>query len=118
MNEILITNSNKNTLWNANTGIAISKDADTFAMLSANVMLPEKTIKALKRNYIEDDYESVSEIIWDKALGILRERILSMGVEFVGEMVGLDNEAYVRELPAFEVINLATELGFIDATGK
>lgn len=41
-----------------------------------------------------------------------------MGVEFVGEMVGLDNEAYVRELPAFEVINLATELGFIDATGK
>ena len=118
MNEILITDSNKNTLWNANTGIAISKDADTFTMLSANVMLPEKTIKALKRNYTENDYESVSEIIWDKALGILRERILSMGVELVGEMVGLDNEAYVRELPAFEVINLATELGFIDATGK
>lgn len=45
MNEILITNSNKNTLWNANTGIAISKDADTFAMLSANVMLPEKLLK-------------------------------------------------------------------------
>ena len=30
----------------------------------------------------------------------------------------MDNLDYVKELPAFEVINLAAELGFINKTGK
>ena len=119
MKEALVTsNANNISLWNANEGIVISKNADVPEVLDFNIKLQQRTILSLKRNYDAEDYESVSEIIWEKAICILRTRILGMGVEFVGEMVGLDNEAYVRELPAFEVINLAAELGFIDATGK
>ena len=33
-------------------------------------------------------------------------------------MVGIDNTEYINNLPEFEVINLAYELGFIDKTGK
>lgn len=33
-------------------------------------------------------------------------------------MVGIDNLDYIHNLPAFEVINLAMELGFINSTGK
>ena len=50
--------------------------------------------------------------------GILRDRVLSLGLEFVGEMVGLNDLNYIRDLPAFEVINLASELGLINSTGK
>lgn len=118
MDEMVVAEHNSISLWNANEGILIPKSADVPQILSANMKLPEKTVLAIKRNYDVEDYESVSEIIWERAIDILRRRILAMGVEFVGEMIGVENEAYVRELPAFEVINLAAELGFIDITGK
>ena len=88
MNEIAVVEQNAISLWNANEGIAISKSADVPIILAANKKLPEKTILAIKRNYEAEDYESVSEIIWERAIDILRNRILAMGVEFVGEMVG------------------------------
>lgn len=118
MNEVATIEHNSISLWNASEGIILSKSADVPQILHANVKLPAKTINAVIRNFTAEDYESTAEIIWERSVAILRNRILAMGVEFVGEMVGLDNLDYIRNLPAFEVINLATELGFIDTTGK
>lgn len=41
-----------------------------------------------------------------------------MGEEFVADMVETTDLEYVRELPAYKVIELANELGFIDKKGK
>ena len=118
MCEIEIPERKEISLWTANAGVIVPKKASVPEMLNSSVKMQPRTIASIKRNYEVDDYESVAELMWNKAITVLRNRILSMGVEFVGEMVGLDNPEYVRELPAFEVINLAADLGFINATGK
>ena len=86
--------------------------------LALSVQLRKKEVATIYALYNGESYEIASETIWERAIRVLRERVLSLGLEFVGEMVGLDNMDYVRELPAFEVINLAAELGFINSTGK
>ena len=46
----------------------------------------------------------------NRSIAILRNRVLALGLQFVSEMVGIDNLDYIQNLPAFEVINLAMEL--------
>ncbi len=116
--EIQIVHTELPALWTAANGIQLPKRADVVTVLGCNVQLREKEIKGIYRLYSEDDFEFASEVIWERSIRILRERVLSLGIEFVGEMVGLDNLEYVKELPVFEVINLAAELGFINNTGK
>lgn len=117
-NEIQVVNTELPDLWTAANGIQLPKKADITTVLGCNVQLREKEIKGILGLYVGDNFEFASETIWERSIIILRERVLSLGVEFVGEMVGLDNLEYVKELPAFEVINLAAELGFINNTGK
>lgn len=116
--EIQIVYSELPALWTAANGIQLPKRAEVSEILSYNVQLREKEIKGIYGLYIGDNFEFASESIWERSILILRERVLALGLEFVGEMVGLDNLEYVKELPAFEVINLAAELGFINNTGK
>lgn len=105
-------------LWSASSGIELPKSADVSCMLSYNVQLKEREIASVLSNYSIESFEVASEFVWERAIRILRNRVLSLGLEFVGEMIGLNDLNYIKELPAFEVINLATELGFINSTGK
>ena len=116
--EIRVVHNELPALWTAANGIQLPKKADVSTILRYNVQLREKEIKGIYGLYIGDNFEFASETIWERSIFILRDRVLSLGLEFVGEMVGLDNLDYVKELPAFEVINLAAELGFINKTGK
>ena len=116
--EIQVVHNELPALWTAANGIQLPKKADVSTILRYNVQLREKEIKGIYGLYIGDNFEFASETIWERSIFILRDRVLSLGLEFVGEMVGLDNLDYVKELPAFEVINLAAELGFINKTGK
>ncbi len=116
--EIQVVHTELPALWTAANGIQLPKKADVATVLACNVQLREKEIKGIYGLYAGDNFEFASETIWERSILILRERVLSLGLEFVGEMVGLDNLEYVKELPAFEVINLAAELGFINNTGK
>lgn len=118
-NEIVINKEQAvPVLWSAASGISLPKKADVTEVLRCSAQLREKEVNGIYRNYLAEDFEIASEIIWERSIRILRERVLSLGLEFVGEMVGLNDLTYVRELPPFEVINLASELGFINSTGK
>lgn len=103
-NEVQITHTELPALWTAASGVQLPKKADVNAVLSYNVQLREKEIKGICGLYQGDNFEFASEAIWERSIIILRERVLALGLEFVGEMVGLDNIEYVKELPAFEVI--------------
>ncbi len=105
-------------LWTASNGLELPKKTEIREILALSVQLRKKEVATIYALYNGESYEVASETIWERAIRVLRERVLSLGLEFVGEMVGLDNMDYVRELPAFEVINLAAELGFINSTGK
>lgn len=117
-NEIVVVNNSVPTLWAAAEGISLPKKTEMKEILSLNTQLREKEINSIYGLYKTDEFEFASETMWSRAILILRDRVLSLGVDFVGEMVGLDNHKYIQELPAFEVINLAVELGFINSTGK
>ena len=109
---------NTPVLWTPSSGVSLPKSAEIETVLSYNAQLKDNDITRVIKYYTDEDYETASEYLWERTIIILRNRVLSFGVEFVGEMVGLNNNAYIMNLPAFEVINLASELGFIDSTGK
>ena len=118
-NEIIVADKQSApVLWTASNGIIMPKKTEIRDILALSAQLRNKEVATIYTLYNGESYEIASETIWERAILVLRERVLSLGLEFVGEMVGLDNMDYVRELPAFEVINLAAELGFINSTGK
>lgn len=116
--ELSIVNNQSMVLWEPNAGILISKSADVVEILRNDVQLKERELKGIYNNYQNESYEFAAEPLWNRTMSLLRKRVLALGEEFVSEMVGIDKIEYVRELPEFEVINLAMELGFINNTGK
>ena len=105
-------------LWQSSSGIELPKVATLETILSYNFQLRKRELEVISTNYNAGFFEMVSESIWNRSIVILRKRVLGFGVQFVAEMVGIDNLDYIQNLPDFEVINLASELGFINATGK
>ncbi len=116
--ELSIVKNQSMVLWEPNAGILIPKSADVVEILRNDVQLKERELKGIYNNYQNESYEFAAEPLWNRTMSLLRKRVLALGEEFVSEMVGIDKLEYVRELPEFEVINLAMELGFINNTGK
>lgn len=117
-NEIQMVHTQPTELWTTTSGIRLPKKGEIGNVLAFSVQLRQREVQGIYRLYAEEQYEFASETIWERSIMILRGRVLSLGIEFVAEMVGIDNLSYVIELPAFEVINIATDLGFINSTGK
>lgn len=109
---------NPASLWSTPDGLQIPKSASSEQILHLGRQLKPMEIQPIVMLYQQEYYEGASNLIWTKGMHVLRERVLSLGLDFVGEMVGIDDKNYIRELPSFEVINLASELGFINKTGK
>lgn len=59
-----------------------------------------------------------SEYVWLRSINLLREKVLSLGADFVLEMLGRTDKSVVEKLPEIDVIKLASELGVIDKAGK
>lgn len=120
MNELInldYKESNIN-LWNSPQGVYLPKKIDTVEMLKLGTQLRKNDLQSIWLLCENELYEGASESIFNKGINVLRKRVLSLGIEFVGEMVGIDNVEFVKALPPHEVINVASELGFIDKTGK
>lgn len=116
--ELNVIKNQSMVLWEPNAGVLIPKSADVIETLRNNVQLKEMELKGIYNNYQNESYEFAAEPLWNRTMSLLRKRVLALGEEFVSEMVGIDKLEYVRNLPEFEVINLAMELGFINKTGK
>jgi len=80
--------------------------------------LPQPVKEKVARYYRSGDYATSASHIWQRAVSLLRKRVLSLGEEFVADMVETDDLDYARNLPAYRVIDLANDLGFIDKAGK
>ncbi|MEG1131301.1 MAG: caspase family protein [Romboutsia sp.] len=120
VNELMSTDSKEQgiNLWNSPQGMCLPRKIDTVEMLKMGNQLRKVDIKSIWILCESEMYEGASELIFNKGIGVLRKRVLSLGTEFVGEMVGIDNIEFIKALPPYEVINVASELGFIDKTGK
>lgn len=110
--------SNDLVLWESPSGITISKSASVPQAMEHNIQLSTREVKQIEESYSKTFYDMSSEYIWLRAMNLLREKVLSLGIDFVLEMLGRTDRSVAEKLPEFDVINLASELGFINALGK
>lgn len=116
--ELTLSNKSDQFLWESPSGILLPKKADIPTILNHNIQLKPKEIIQITSGYNSDFYEMTAEFIWTRAINLLRRKVLSLGTDFVSDMIEINNQEYILNLPPFEVINLAYELGFIDKLGR
>lgn len=107
-------------LWKADAVTVIPNTDTTVAAIvnhsdQSNLSLVQKQQIALAYN--AGAYDMAAEYVWKKTVTKLREAILSLGEDFVGEMlIGAGGEKDVRLedlLTDYKSINLAEQLGMI-----
>lgn len=99
-------------------GLQLPLETNVEQLIPYGIALPKPVQEKVVKYYKAGDFATATEHVWPRAINILRRRILSLGEDFVADMVETTDLEYVRELPAYKVIELASELGFIDKKGK
>lgn len=99
-------------------GLNLPLVTNVSELVQFGVALPEPVRNKVAKYYQNGDFVTAANAVWDRAINLLRKRILSLGEEFVADMVESDDLDYVRNLPAYRVIDLAHDLGFIDKSGR
>lgn len=86
----------------------------------ANATLSRRDMQAIVAGFGAQGYEMVSTFVWTKAAATLKKQVATLGMEFVGEMLGrpdLDEDADpTSAIGDHEAISLAEDLGMITAT--
>lgn len=85
----------------------------------AKPQLSSRDMKSIVSGLESCSYEMVSTFVWTKASSVLKKQIASLGMEFVGEMLGrqdLDEDSDPAALADHEALSLAEDLGIISST--
>jgi hypothetical protein len=85
----------------------------------AKPQLSSRDMKSIVSGLESSSYEMVSTFVWTKASSVLKKQIASLGMEFVGEMLGrqdLDEDSDPATLADHEALSLAEDLGIINST--
>lgn len=105
-------------ITNSPNGVTLPKKVnmpDLFGLIQ-NVKKTE--IFKIQKYYCDDDFETSAEKVWTRAILVLKNRILALGQEFVADMLGINDYSFIADLPPYNCIVLAYELGFINDLGK
>jgi hypothetical protein len=82
--------------------------------------LSKRDIQSILAGFNAQGYEMVSIFVWTKAAAALKKQLATLGMEFVGEMLGRpdlnDDSDPTAAIADHEVIALAEDLGMITAT--
>ena len=100
------------------SGLKLPIMTDITQLVEFGIALPPQVQVKVKKYYVNGDFITAANTVWTRSISLLRKRILSLGEEFVADMVETNDIDYVRNLPAYKLIDLAYELGFIDKAGK
>lgn len=100
------------------SGLQLPLVTNVNELVNYGIALNTRDQQKIMKYYNDHDFATAAEKIWPRSINILRNRILSLGEDFVADMVETDDLEYVRDLPPYKVICLANDLGFIDNAGK
>ena len=109
-------------IWEGPDGIKIPGNVtDTTAIISYASNLTERQKNQIISAFQIEAYDMASEYAWKKAMTKLKETIATLGMKFIGEMIGrsdIDEFATIdNALTDYTTIELAEQLGVISATG-
>lgn len=113
--------SNELALWpEPNTTVVPKSESRPNEIMSAAQALTTRDQKQIVSAFESESYEMLAGFVLNKALAQLKRQLATLGMEFVGEMLGrqdLDEDSLPTvEISNFEAIKLARELGFINKT--
>ena len=107
-------------LWNSFNGVPIEPKAQgDVVSLSKYIktLSPVETRKIVKA-FEADMYDMAVEFAWNRAIKVLDDRLLKFGLDFIAEMLGVDNVTSMDEVSVKEKIDLAFDLGMINKTAR
>lgn len=110
---------NEVIIWDSPNGIELPATNEIGLIVgevAVQLRAPEKKriIKALENEL----YDMSAEYLWSRTISILKEKVLSLGDEFVLEMLDRSLEDDVNNISNNEFINLASEIGFINKIAR
>lgn len=114
----LMRQLNPNSELCSPSGLKLPIMTDVTQLVEFGIALPPQVQVKVRNYYTNGDFVTAANTVWTRSISLLRKRILSLGEEFVADMVEANDIDYVRNLPAYRLIDLAYELGFIDKAGK
>lgn len=113
--------SNSIAVWKEPSGAVVPKTADSpQAIASVAKNLSARDQKQIVTAFNSEAFEMMAGFVLNKALSQLKRALASLGMAFVGEMLGradLDEDSVPTvSISNYEAITLARELGLINST--
>ncbi|WP_322895630.1 MULTISPECIES: hypothetical protein [unclassified Yoonia] len=113
--------TNNIAVWTEPTGSIVPKsESAPNIIVTAAIGLAPREQRQIVAAFSSESYEMVSGFVLGKALAQLKKQLSTLGMEFVGEMLGRQdiNEDSVptSSISNFEAIRLAQDLGIIGST--
>lgn len=115
-------NNNDLAVWAASDQVTIPASIKSVQDIVnyATATLSKRDIKSIVSGFESGSFEMVSTFVWSKATATLKQQVSTLGMEFVGEMLGrpdLDADSDpASSIADHEAIRLAELLGMITAT--
>jgi hypothetical protein len=109
-------------LWNSTDTVLIplAESTPTAIVEFGKPQLSLRDRKAIVEAFNSESYEMVATYVWTKAAAVLKKQVATLGMEFVGEMLGrpdLDDDSDpATSLADHEAVGLAEDLGMITTT--
>jgi len=115
-------NNQQMVLWQGHAGVEIPQDADTAESIVVFAgSLTEKQQKHVINVFKDGAFDMGAEYVWKRSMTRLRSTLSTLGMKFIGEMLGRDDidEYSVPEvvLTEYNCIGLAEQLGVVSTTG-
>lgn len=114
--------NNAITLWQSPNGIDLPAEILNPTELVSYInpaIIPQRDIVQIQMAFDAKLYPMATEFTWTRAINFLKAKIMGFGRDFVLEMLGRNDENLGDDfLTEIDVINLATDLGFINQTAK
>jgi hypothetical protein len=108
------------TVWKPSDILTIpARSTPEEIVAYAKPQLSSRDMKSIVSGLESGSYEMVSTFVWTKASAVLKKQIASLGMEFVGEMLGrpdLDEDSDPAAIADHEALSLAEDLGIISST--
>jgi hypothetical protein len=110
------------TVWTPTDVVTIPSTADSPETIVqyGSATLSRRDMNSIVAGFQAQGYEMVSTFVWTKAAATLKKQVATLGMEFVGEMLGRpdidDDSDPTTAVADHEVIGLAEDLGMITTT--
>ena len=108
------------SMWEPNAPTTILRSASPQEIAEQAKALTSRDIQSISMAFNAGSYEMVSTFVWTRAITGLKKQIASLGMEFVGEMLGRPDITQDSDpktaISEYDAVSLAEDLGMVNAT--